>query len=65
MTEEGFWGALRAAGITPRRRCSDRQFLGQNRSNDVFPINDPVCLTPEMRKAEAERIIAVNGDTTH
>lgn len=65
MTEQGFWGALRAVGITKRGRSSARQWLGQNRSDEVFPICDPSFLTAEMMEAEVARLTALYGNTTH
>lgn len=65
MTEEGFWGALRAAGITKQARLTPSQYLGQNRDREVVPIPDTADWEPEQREVTAARLIENYGSTCH
>jgi hypothetical protein len=61
MTEDEYWGALKAQGIVPGPRLTDRNFSATNRDNVPLTVADPSKLTPADRVEAAERTIAIWG----
>lgn len=54
MTQEQYWGALKAAGITAGGRLTQRSFFATNRHGEKFTVADPATLTPTERQAAAD-----------
>jgi hypothetical protein len=56
VTADGYWGQLRAWGITPTKRVGNETWLGIDRHGQILSIDDPEWMKPAERAAALSAI---------
>lgn len=58
VSSDGYWGQLKAWGITKTRRLSEQSWIGVDRHGQPLHIEDPDWMTPQERAAALAAIAA-------
>jgi hypothetical protein len=59
VSVQGYWGQLRAWGITPTRRLSNESWIGTDRDGQTLHIDDPEWMTAKERGAALSAIAMI------